>query len=325
VRTPSIRTVDPWLVGPLAALLILSALPATTSDPGLGVSELSELPRGAARSSFGVARPESVPDRGASSPSWTGRPTGALDPIHGAVANRPIASEAPPGTGALVATIVSAPARVDVGVSVRLSGTASGGTGPYDPFWSLGIGNITPGWTIDWSAPSTVRSVVALFEVRDRVGAYASASVTIEVAAPPFLEVGDAGGLGDVGVPFVFPANVSGGSGPFTIVWSVVNGSSSGSTVVPSDGTYALAVVPALPGPVWVLTTVVDAWNRSFDGLTPVGQAAPAPTLTAADVPFAEVGYPTPLSLVVAGGTPPFSWAVRGVPGVTAESRPTGR
>jgi len=326
VRTPSTRTVDPWLVGPVAALLILSALPGGV--PGIpptrpDLPPLVGLPTH--RTATPVLVPSATESRLPTTPPRAGNPTlgSALDAAPPeSHPSRTIGSR--PSTGALVATIVSAPSRVDVGVTVRLAGTASGGAEPYDPFWSLETGNVTSGWSLDWTAPDAVRSVEVLFEVRDHAGAYAYATTTIDVVGAPFLEVASASGLGDVGVPFVFSANLTAGSGPFTVDWSVVDGRSNGTTVVPSDGTYELAVVPSSPGPVWVLASVVDVWNRSFDGLTPVGRATPGPSLSGPSVPFAEVGYPTPLSVEVAGGTPPFAWEAQPTGGVSAESPSDG-
>jgi hypothetical protein len=229
-----------------------------------------------------------------------------------------------PGSGDLVATLLSVPATVDVGVTVTLTGSASGGTSPYQPYWSFATGNVSAGWSVRWTAPSTERSVLVLFGVRDHSGTFASASATIRVVGPPFLELSSPGVLGDVGVPFEFAANLTGGDGPFTVDWSIPGGSSEGSTVVPSDGTYELAVVPETPGTVWVSGSVVDAWNRSSNGLTPVGRATPPPQLAPASVPFAEVGYPTPVAVGVADGTPPFAWSVPPVVGVTAESPAQG-
>jgi hypothetical protein len=117
---------------------------------------------------------------------------------------------------------------------------------------------------------------------------------------------------------------VTGGVGPFAVQWAIVGGSSNGSTVVPGDGTYVGAVVPESPGPVWVIGSVVDTWNRSFSGSSPLGHATASPSLVPGSVPFAEVGYPTPVSVVVADGTPPFAWSVSPVPGVSSESPTDG-
>ena len=312
MRTPSTRTVDPWLVGPVAALLILTAAPAFVPGSfGPPLAHVAGAPGqvdGSPRVLFhGPAVPGDRPARGGASSIV---PSALLLDRASPGRSRGRGCCGAPGSGDLVATLLSVPATVDVGVTVTLTGSASGGTSPYQPYWSFATGNVSAGWSVRWTAPSTERSVLVLFGVRDHSGTFASASATIRVVGPPFLELSSPGVLGDVGVPFEFAANLTGGDGPFTVDWSIPGGSSEGSTVVPSDGTYELAVVPETPGTVWVSGSVVDAWNRSSNGLTPVGRATPPPQLAPASVPFAEVGYPTPVAVGVADGTPPFAWSV---------------
>jgi hypothetical protein len=221
-------------------------------------------------------------------------------------------------------SIVRAPATIDVGVTTTLTGQALGGRPPYTPAWSLSTGNITSAWSIEWTAPSAPRTIQALFEVQDGNGWVVSTSVSIRVVPGPFVELSAFHSVADVGLPFLFQLNVTGGVGPLAVHWAIVNGSSNGSTVVPGDGTYAAAVVPASPGPVWVVSSVVDTWNRSFSGSSPLGRATASPSLAPASVPFAEVGYPTYVSVAVADGTPPFVWSAPPVAGVSSETPSQG-
>ncbi|MCI4361843.1 MAG: hypothetical protein L3J77_01420 [Thermoplasmata archaeon] len=226
--------------------------------------------------------------------------------------------------GGLTVSIVRAPSTVDSGVDVTLTGTALGGDPPYTPEWSVGIGTLESGWSIQWTTPSVAGSLLVLFEVRDRANVVATTTATIHVVPGPFLELSGPGVLGDVGLPLLFTVNVSGGVGPFSVHWSSVNGPSNGSATVPVDGVYTGAVVPDSAGPVWVTGSVVDAWNRSSSGTAPVGRATAPPSLTPTSVPFAEVGYPTPVSVGVADGTPPFTWSVPAVAGVSDQSTSGG-
>ncbi|MCI4326591.1 MAG: cadherin-like domain-containing protein [Thermoplasmata archaeon] len=316
---------DAWLVGPVAVLLLLTALPL--SGPG-GTAPLVGHDDRTVRGAPGRPRAGSEPSTGTARATASEFRSGA-SAVPGAARNastpRPArtvsGSVAPDG---LAAHIESAPQTVDVGVTVTLSGSATGGLGTETPFWILSFGTVTDGWSVHWTAPDAARTVAVLFEVHDENGETASATANIDVVAPPFLELGSSGGLGDVGVPFVFDANLTGGAGPFTLHWLLSGGESNGSAIVPSDGTYALAVVPVAPGPVWVLGSVIDSWNRSFDGLTPVGRAMAPPVLAPASVPFAEVGYRTAVSVEVADGTPPFAWSIPPVADVSAESPSEG-
>jgi hypothetical protein len=320
--------VDPWLVGPVAALLILTAAPAFVPDPGgfpyLGRHESVSLAPATGRMADLPVFADTTPSPPARAAVGAGEPELRTGSGPNLSPPEPPAPSVTFDTGSLVASLDSVPASVDVGVTVTLTGSASGGTGPYQPYWSLETGNVSAGWSIRWTAPDVERTVPVLFGVRDGAGTLASTTAMIHVVADPFLELSGAGDLGDVGVPFFFQANLSAGDGPFTVDWTVPGGASNGSAVVPSDGTYDLAVVPNAPGPVWVLGSVVDAWNRSFNGLAPVGRATPPPSLTPASVPFAEVGYPTPVAIEVADGTPPFAWSVAPVVGVTAEAPADG-
>jgi hypothetical protein len=224
----------------------------------------------------------------------------------------------------MTVSILGAPAAIDAGVRVTLTGQAFGGQPPYSPVWSLATGSILTGWSVDWTSPSTSQTVLALFEVQDRTGWVASTTTSIRVVPDPFVELAAPHALGDIGLPFLFNVTVTGGVGPFALDWSVVNGTSTGSTVLPYDGTYVGAVVPSSPGPVWIVGSIVDHWNRSFSGSTPVGRATAPPSLAPETVPFAEVGYPTLVSVAVAEGAPPFVWSAPAVAGVSMELPPDG-
>ncbi|MCI4356275.1 MAG: hypothetical protein L3K18_03910 [Thermoplasmata archaeon] len=224
----------------------------------------------------------------------------------------------------LTVAIVRPPVDIDVRANVTLTGVALGGVGPYDAFWSMATGEVSPGWSIGWTAPDQPTRVFALFEVRDHQGSVAEVQAPISVVATPFLELSGLGAVGDVGVPFLFSVNVTGGVGPFDVTCSVVDGASNETTAAPSDGRFTAAVVPDTPGPVWVVGTVTDADGRSFSAVTPIGRATPPPVLSMANVPFAEVGYVTSLPLAVAEGTPPFAWSVTVAPGVSAVTPATG-
>jgi hypothetical protein len=319
VRTLSSRTVDVSLAAMVVALLTLSAALAPPPSPGSPPAQrgspalFGSLDRSAANPNSGQARPAG----GVSLPTSNFTSATPAPPML-----------APAATGhsgdGLTAAIDQPPAEIDVRANVTLTGAALGGVAPYDAFWSMATGDIHPGFSIPWTAPPQPTQVHALFEVRDHAGSVALVQATISVVATPFLELSGLGAVGDVGVPFLFSVNVSGGVGPFAVRCSVVNGASNETTAAPSDGTFTAAVVPESPGPVWVVGTVTDADGRSFSAVTPVGRATPAPVLSAANVPFAEVGYDTPLPVAVAEGTPPFSWSVAVVPGVSAVSPATG-
>ena len=230
----------------------------------------------------------------------------------------------PTRTGGLVATIVSAPAALDLGGRTVLRGLVLGGIEPFSPYWGLALGQVSPGWTMNWTAPAQATVVQALFSVRDSSGASSQAMTRIAVVPPPFLEVGGANVVGDVGAPMRFPVNITGGVGPFTLRWGIVGGASNGSTSPPQDGPFTAAVVPETVGTVWVLASITDADNRSFSAVAPVGRATSAPAIVSSGVPFAEVGYATAIPVNVVGGTPPFSWAVPAAAGVSAFSSSGG-
>ena len=325
MRTLSSRIVDVSLAGSIVALLFVLALPALApSAPGSTTFSDDRNAPSASAASLG-------PD---ASPPHAPRAVGsAVLPEFGRAAGAPPSSSTPvapatrtllPASDGLTVGIQSSPAVVDAGVSTDLVGFAFGGSGPYQPYWSLATGQLSPGWSIRWTAPEQPTSVNALFEVRDHAGILGEATSTIRVVAAPFLEVGGSAGVGDVGAPFLFPVNLTGGVGPFQVHFRLLAGSSNSSIIAPSDGNWTGAVVPANPGPVWVLGSVTDADNQSFTAVSPVGRASAPPTLSATSVPFAEVGYPTPLPVSIADGTPPFAWSAVLVPGVSAVTPAAG-
>lgn len=319
MRTPSFQTVDIPLAGPVAVFLVLLTLPlALPSSLSVGAVPSPALP--GPWDSFVPQGPHHV-EASRAIPIRPVVPSPSRGTSPDVTVPRSTAREASDG---LTVTIVSMPSTVDTGVTVTLVGQALGGEPPYTPEWILQFGSVTSGWSVSWTSPSSPRTVNVIFEVRDRSNWVVTALGTITVVASPFLELSGAGGLGDVGLPFLFHANVTGGVGPFALRWSLVNGSSNGSSTVPVDGAYTGAVVPEGPGPMWVVGSVVDSWNRSFAATSPLGRATAPPSLIPASVPYAEVGYRTPISVGVADGTPPFVWSAPAVPGVSSETPTDG-
>ncbi|MCI4367638.1 MAG: hypothetical protein L3K08_07795, partial [Thermoplasmata archaeon] len=318
-RTPSFQTVDIPLAGPVAVLLVLLALPLALP---------SSLPVGAVAGPAISGHSDSLAPGGAhregASPALTTRTVVSAHPRGPSPDGSLPRSASQEASDGLTVSIVSMPSTVDTGVTVTLVGQALGGEPPYTPEWSLRLGSVTSGWSVPWTSPNSPQTVNVIFEVQDRSNWVVTALGTIHVVASPFLELSGPVGLGDVGLPFLFHANVTGGVGPFALRWSLVNGSSNGSSTVPADGTYTGAVVPEGPGPMWVVGSVVDSWNRSFAATSPLGRATAPPSLIPASVPYAEVGYRTPISVGVADGTPPFVWSAAAVAGVSSESPADG-
>ncbi len=124
-------------------------------------------------------------------------------------------------------TITDNPSSASIGQSVQFSSSVFGGTRPITFSWALGDGSVTtsPNATHAYAAPG--RFTVAL-EVTDALGRSSNASVILPVTSTgsPLMVVATAlPSQGNTSTSFVFNATASGGSPPYTFVWSLGDGS----------------------------------------------------------------------------------------------------
>lgn len=123
--------------------------------------------------------------------------------------------------------IAANPSSASIGQSVQFSSSVLGGMRPITFSWALGDGSVatSPNATHAYTAPG--RFTVAL-EVTDALGRSSNASVILPVTSTgsPLKVLATAlPTQGNTSTSFVFNATASGGSPPYTIVWSLGDGS----------------------------------------------------------------------------------------------------
>jgi YVTN family beta-propeller protein len=150
------------------------------------------------------------------------------------------------GTPFLSASLTAAPAAVDVGLRLALTGAATGGTGPIAPhFAGLPAGCAATGWTVACTPTATGTSTVTL-SATDALGQQILASVVLTVNPALALTAQATPTRASAGTPVVFNATVSGGTGPTNLTWTFGDGSSATgpapSHAFTAAGTYVVRV-----------------------------------------------------------------------------------
>ncbi len=194
---------------------------------------------------------------------------------------------------------------LDVGQTVNFSVEASGGLQPYQYAFS----GLPPGCESNGTAavipcaPTVPGRYSVSCEVTDALGrGVATSTETVTVSeevnvtvAPPSPDPTTAG------VPVQFRANVTGGLGPETIVWTFGNGEQSQGRVV----TAVYATAGTYTGELWVNDS-----NGEHRNATETVSVNPTLAIVESSIPgLAEVGIPVSVAAVIAGGTPPYTVA----------------
>ena len=193
-------------------------------------------------------------------------------------------------------TISPSSPEVCAGGSTVLTATGSGGTAPYSYVWSPG----GPGTSITVSAPG-----VYVVTITDANGCTMTDSVWVTQVNGPSVTIS--------GDPEVCPggtttltANPSGGSSPYTYVWSGpgVSGQTSQSVTVSQSGNYSV--------------TVTDANGCTGDASVYVVQSS---GVSVTITPFGPIeicsGGTAQLTAAVSGGTGPYTYSWSG-PGIVS-------
>jgi YVTN family beta-propeller protein len=161
----------------------------------------------------------------------------------------------------------------DVGVTLQFSSTVAGGTGSGTAGWSFGDGSTATGLLAShaWNRSG---SFSVLFHDEDSLGNYANQTLSVQVnpALAATFSSGSSGSRSSlsVGSPIVFTAQISGGTPPYTVVWSFGDGSF-GKGLTTSHA-YATA------GSYAVNVTATDAADAMVNASLPVVVAATTPS-----------------------------------------------
>jgi hypothetical protein len=212
--------------------------------------------------------------------------------------------------------ISALPPNLDVGQSLHITSLLTGGTAPIEYSWT----GLPPGCTptdapsITCTPTGSSTGPVGLAAV-DADGWAASTSVTVVVAPDPTFTSGNASpGAIDVGTTVHLWANVTGGTGAYTFLYT---GEPAGCTLGNSP---ANSCVPTVTGAFTVEAEVTDSTgfstfeNFSFSVNGPVALAGVSASPSAIDL-----GQNVTFSALPLGGTAPYSFDYVGLPtGCTA-------
>ncbi len=216
-------------------------------------------------------------------------------------------------TGPTINSFFASPPQVPLGGTTYLNSTVSGGTAPY----SFAYGSLPPGCssanTYSLSCtPSKVGNYTIGLTVTDSTGLYNTASTPLTVGNPagPLITAFSASPPAfTLGKTTQIAASVTGGTQPYTYTFT---GTPTGCN---SGNASSFSCTPTATGTFTVTLTVVDAKHLSTSAHTAV-VVNPTPTISSfAAVPaIISVGGSTKLTVVVSGGTSPFTYAYSSLP-----------
>jgi PKD repeat protein len=191
------------------------------------------------------------------------------------------------------------PSLPSAGKPVSFNATASGGTSPYSFNWSFGDGTNGVGGSMGHTYVVKGSYNVSL-TVTDVNGAVATVSRTLTVSAQPLVALINAGNA-TAGKPATLSLSVSGGTGPYLVVWDF--GDNSTGTGETASHVYSVK------GSYTVTATATD-----FNSATAVASVTvtviPQPLVVSAICGQATAGKPVFCDSATSGGTGPyqFSW-----------------
>ncbi|MCI4321768.1 MAG: PKD domain-containing protein [Thermoplasmata archaeon] len=270
--------------------------------------------------------------------NWSGLPAGCLAANQSTIPCTPttpgtvnISASVRDGNGSMVTTgvlsyrvfsplrvgLTSSAAAIDIGQWVTVVANVSGGSGGTNLYWSTVAGCVVQGSKFNCT-PVVVAPLIVDLSVTDSagasvpVGAVVSVNPTLTVATPaPRV-------LADVGVEFTARVTVSGGTTPFTYLWS---GLPVGCSVTGPVANCSLASAVTYEA----TAQVRDAAGESIISGTIeiVGASAPQVALNSTGSPVV-VGDSVTFTAATHGGTAPFSYRWTGLPsGCVARNSPS--
>jgi hypothetical protein len=209
-------------------------------------------------------------------------------------------------------TITNAPTLPSgvVGGAYSQTLSAAGGTGPYA--WAITAGalpgglNFSPGGSIT-GTPTTGGTFSFTVQVTDSTSLTATKSFSLSIAALLAITTQPTLPSGGIGASYSQPLTAVGGTAPYT--WSIVSGSLPGGLVLdPTGGT-----ISGTPTSVGNFSFTVQVRDNNSDTTTEAFTLAIVSALTitsAPTLPVGAVGASYSQSVVVVGGTSPYTWSI---------------
>ncbi len=210
----------------------------------------------------------------------------------------------------------SAPSTVAVNSTISAAFAGAGGVAPY----KLALSGTPPAGTgFSNGVLSGVASTPGIFSFTISASdsqtppATTSQSFTITVTAAPIV-ISASLPPGTVLQPYSGQLSATGGTGGFT--WT---GSGNGGLSVSSSG--GVSGTPTATGTFSITATVTDSSGTKATGTFSVTIAGPLLTVATTSLPPGALNTPYSAALAATGGTPPYTWAVTGLPdGLSASS-----
>jgi len=225
-----------------------------------------------------------------------------------------------PGTGARATepapldafflAIATTSLTVDAGVPFTMTADVLGAFPPLVYLWSSPAFGTSrnASWTVVLPTPGSATVALA---VADAASDLENTTLTLVATPPPALTAAAASPVADVGVPIAVSLAIAGGVPPYTLAWSMPDGTGNGSIVVDAPATVVVPVTPSVTGPAWFAATAVDFVGGRTAIAAPVGTVSAPLVLDTPTLPVAgEVGVPVAIGAVAVGGAPPVEVAV---------------
>jgi hypothetical protein len=227
----------------------------------------------------------------------------------------------------LSASLRVSPDPLDVGQSITILASVTGGAGVYSYAWTnLPRGCAASSAALIACAPTSAGTFLASVAVADSSGDAVQTAPTVIVVSPALnATVGPSTPGSDVGQPLSFAAAITGGTPPYACSWTV------GGIPATDPCNASVSADTSVPGSVTATVSVTDAAGEVANASSaPVPVHGPLLLVWDPANATTTVGVASTYSLTVEGGTAPFvlTWyegssAVSGLNGTSATIVPT--